>query len=32
VVFDFMRKLRENPRELEVLGDGTQRKSYLGRA
>jgi UDP-glucose 4-epimerase len=29
VVFDFMRKLRDNPRELEVLGDGTQRKSYL---
>jgi len=29
VVFDFMRKLRGNPRELEVLGDGTQRKSYL---
>jgi len=29
VVFDFMSKLRDNPRELEVLGDGTQRKSYL---
>ena len=29
VVFDFMRKLRASPRELEVLGDGTQRKSYL---
>jgi UDP-glucose 4-epimerase len=29
VVFDFMRKLRADPRELEVLGDGTQRKSYL---
>jgi UDP-glucose 4-epimerase len=29
VVFDFMRKLRDNPLELEVLGDGTQRKSYL---
>src|SRR6185503_20545279 len=29
VVFDFMQKLRANPRELEVLGDGTQRKSYL---
>jgi UDP-glucose 4-epimerase len=26
---DFVRKLRENPRELEILGDGTQRKSYL---
>ena len=29
VVFDFMQKLRNNPRELEVLGDGAQRKSYL---
>jgi UDP-glucose 4-epimerase len=29
VVFDFMRKLRDDPRELEVLGDGKQRKSYL---
>ena len=29
VVFDFMKKLRHNPRELEVLGDGAQRKSYL---
>jgi UDP-glucose 4-epimerase len=29
VVFDFMRKLRENPDELEILGDGKQRKSYL---
>jgi UDP-glucose 4-epimerase len=29
VVFDFIRKLRANPRELEILGDGTQRKSYL---
>jgi UDP-glucose 4-epimerase len=29
VIFDFMRKLRENPRELEILGDGKQRKSYL---
>jgi len=29
VVYDFMKKLRANPRELEVLGDGKQRKSYL---
>jgi UDP-glucose 4-epimerase len=29
VVYDFMNKLRENPRELEILGDGNQKKSYL---
>jgi UDP-glucose 4-epimerase len=29
VVFDFMRKLRKDPRALEILGDGKQRKSYL---
>jgi UDP-glucose 4-epimerase len=29
VIFDFMKKLRDNPGELEVLGDGLQRKSYL---
>lgn len=28
-VFDFYRKLKENPGELHVLGDGKQRKSYL---
>jgi UDP-glucose 4-epimerase len=28
-VLDFMRKLRANPEEIEVLGDGRQRKSYL---
>jgi UDP-glucose 4-epimerase len=28
-VFDFYRKLRDNPRQIEVLGDGQQRKSYL---
>ncbi len=28
-VFDFCRQLRANPRELHVLGDGHQRKSYL---
>ena len=29
-VFDFYRSLRSNPGELRVLGDGRQRKSYLG--
>jgi UDP-glucose 4-epimerase len=29
VIFDFIKKLRKNPRELEILGDGTQVKSYL---
>jgi len=28
-VFDFYRSLRANPRELRVLGNGRQRKSYL---
>jgi UDP-glucose 4-epimerase len=28
-VFDFYKKLLENPRELVVLGNGKQRKSYL---
>jgi UDP-glucose 4-epimerase len=28
-VFDFCRRLRENPNELRVLGNGLQRKSYL---
>jgi UDP-glucose 4-epimerase len=28
-VFDFYRQLLEHPDELSVLGDGTQRKSYL---
>ena len=28
-VFDFYNKLLANPREIEVLGDGKQRKSYL---
>lgn len=28
-VFDFFRQLKEHPDELEALGDGTQRKSYL---
>ncbi|MEM2167963.1 MAG: NAD-dependent epimerase/dehydratase family protein [Candidatus Nezhaarchaeales archaeon] len=29
VVVDFIRKLRSDSRRLEVLGDGSQRKSYL---
>lgn len=29
VIFDFIRKLRDNPNELEILGDGTQCKPYL---
>lgn len=28
-VFDFYKKLKANPNELEILGDGTQKKSYL---
>lgn len=28
-VFDFYKRLRQNPLELTVLGDGRQRKSYL---
>ena len=28
-VFDFYRKLQANPHDIEVLGDGHQRKSYL---
>jgi len=29
VIVDFVRKLQENPKELEILGDGSQSKSYL---
>jgi UDP-glucose 4-epimerase len=29
VIFDFIRKLRANPAELEILGDGSQRRSFL---
>jgi len=29
VIYDFIQKLQKNPNELEVLGDGTQTKSYL---
>lgn len=29
IVHDFIDKLRKNPKRLEILGDGTQTKSYL---
>lgn len=29
VIYDFVKKLRNNPNELEILGDGTQTKPYL---
>ena len=29
VILDFVRKLRDNPQVLHVLGDGSQKKSYL---
>jgi UDP-glucose 4-epimerase len=29
VAYDFIRKLRRDPRRLEILGDGTQSKSYI---
>jgi UDP-glucose 4-epimerase len=29
VIIDFVDKLKNNPTELEILGDGTQEKSYL---
>ncbi|MCD6576184.1 MAG: NAD-dependent epimerase/dehydratase family protein [Nanoarchaeota archaeon] len=29
IIFDFYHKLLKNPNELEILGDGTQKKSYL---
>jgi UDP-glucose 4-epimerase len=29
VIWDFVHKLRKNPRSLEILGDGRQAKSYL---
>lgn len=29
VTYDFVKKLKADPRELEILGDGTARKSYL---
>lgn len=29
IIYDFVNKLRTNPRKLEILGDGKQSKSYL---
>jgi UDP-glucose 4-epimerase len=29
VIFDFINKLKQNSKELEILGDGTQEKPYL---
>jgi UDP-glucose 4-epimerase len=29
IIYDFIAKLRKNPKELEILGDGKQTKSYL---
>jgi len=29
VIFDFVKKLKENKNKLQILGDGAQRKSYL---
>lgn len=29
VIYDFIRKLKANPRELEILGDGKQEKNYF---
>ncbi len=29
VIYDFIKKLRKNPKELEILGNGEQNKSYI---
>lgn len=29
VIYDFVKKLKNNPKELEILGDGTQTKPYI---
>jgi len=29
VIIDFVKKLKNDPRKLEILGDGTQKKSYI---
>jgi len=29
VIYDFIAKLRENPKQLEILGDGSQKRSYI---
>lgn len=29
VIYDFIQKLRKNPKEFEILGDGNQEKNYF---
>lgn len=29
VIYDFIAKLHKNPKQLEILGDGTQKRSYI---
>ena len=29
MIFDFIKKLQENPAKLQILGDGTQEKPYI---
>jgi UDP-glucose 4-epimerase len=29
VIHDFIKKLKKNPRQLEILGDGNQKKPYM---
>lgn len=29
VIYDFIKKLKNNPKELEILGDGSQKKPYV---
>jgi len=29
VIYDFIKKLKNNPKELEILGDGSQKKPYI---
>lgn len=29
IIYDFIKKLRANPEELEIIGDGSQKKQYL---
>ena len=29
IIYDFVNKLKANPKELEILGDGKQKKSYI---
>jgi len=29
IIIDFVKKLRNNPRKLEILGNGSRKKNYL---